>query len=143
MKRILTVLAAVVGLGAAAGMLVVHAQSRTVWDGVYTEAQAKRGGELYGQRCATCHGADLRGADVAPGLMGEEFAEKWEDQPLAPMFELMRVTMPQDAPGSLSRSQTADILAFVLSKAGFPQGDQELAFNTDALGQITFVSKKP
>jgi mono/diheme cytochrome c family protein len=30
--------------------------SRSVWDGVYTEAQAKRGEALFGQNCVSCHG---------------------------------------------------------------------------------------
>jgi mono/diheme cytochrome c family protein len=34
---------------------------RSVWDGVYTEAQAKRGEALFGENCVTCHGPAGRG----------------------------------------------------------------------------------
>lgn len=144
MQRTLAVLA-IVGLGAAlaGGAQSLLAQGKTVWDAVYTDAQAKRGGEMYAQRCATCHAGDLRGAEIAPGLIGAEFEERWNDQPIAPLYELLRVTMPQDSPGSLTRPQAADVLAFMLNKGGFPAGDQELPFNTDALGQITYLAKKP
>ena len=36
-------------------------QDRTVWDGVYTEAQAKRGEEAYKRSCGYCHRDDLAG----------------------------------------------------------------------------------
>ena len=29
---------------------------RSVWDGVYTEEQAKRGEALYEKQCSACHG---------------------------------------------------------------------------------------
>ena len=40
--------------------------SRSVWDGVYTEEQAKRGNPLYQQECANCHGSQLNGGEAAP-----------------------------------------------------------------------------
>ena len=45
-------------------------QPRTAKDGVYTDAQAKRGQALYTDRCAQCHGATL-GGDIAPPLPEE------------------------------------------------------------------------
>ena len=36
---------------------VAHAQDKTVWDGVYTEAQAKRGEAIWTDKCAKCHGS--------------------------------------------------------------------------------------
>ena len=36
-------------------------QSTTVWDGVYTAEQAKRGAALYADNCASCHGLALGG----------------------------------------------------------------------------------
>ena len=45
-------------------------EMRSVWDGVYTAEQAKRGEALYGQHCAACHGGTLLGAEAAPALTG-------------------------------------------------------------------------
>ena len=42
----------------------------TVWDGVFTAAQAQRGETTYEQECATCHLADLLGDGIAPALTG-------------------------------------------------------------------------
>ncbi|HYK63197.1 MAG TPA: hypothetical protein VEV85_27420, partial [Bryobacteraceae bacterium] len=43
---------------------------RTVWDGVYTEAQATRGMMAFGQSCAGCHALAAEGR--AP-LVGDPF----------------------------------------------------------------------
>src|SRR6266550_5283955 len=99
---------------------VAAQQAKSQWDGVYTEDQAKRGEGLYSQYCASCHGPDLAGGEMAPGLTGGEFSSNWNDLSLGELFERMRISMPQNAPGSLSRQQDADILAFMLAKAGVP-----------------------
>ena len=40
----------------------VQAQAaRSIWSGVYTEPQMRRGEELYATRCSRCHGTDLAG----------------------------------------------------------------------------------
>ena len=37
--------------------------TRSIWDGVYTDAQADRGREQYTQHCANCHGDTLMTGD--------------------------------------------------------------------------------
>src|ERR1700736_4987928 len=87
-------------------------QALSIWDGVYTEEQAKRGEPLYTATCGSCHGPDLTGGEMAPGLTGGEFRSDWDGLTVGDLFERVRVSMPQDSPGSLSRQQYADILAF-------------------------------
>ena len=55
----------------------------------------------------------------------------------------MRISMPQNAPGSLSRQQNSDILAFVLYKSNFPAGATELPTQTEVLNTIKFMAMKP
>ena len=117
--------------------------SQTVWDGVYTEEQAKRGGPLYSERCASCHAADLTGGETAPALASAEFKSNWSGLSVDDLFERIKVSMPADNPGSLSRQQTADTLAFVLSRGGFPAGKTELAREAEVLKQIRFEAIKP
>lgn len=50
-----------------------RAESRSVWDGVYTEEQAKRGETVYGKECSSCHGDLLTGGESAPALTGGVF----------------------------------------------------------------------
>ena len=122
---------------------ILAGQEKTVWDGVYTEAQAMRGEQLYLERCVTCHGAALEGTELAPSLAGDEFALNWNDLPLNELSERIRVTMPQDQPGVLNRQQTADTVGFMLSKGGFPAGSEELGAAPGALSSIQFLAKKP
>ena len=93
------------------------AQQKTQWDGVYTEDQAKRGQPLYSEKCSSCHGPDMNGGEMAPSLSGGEFQANWNDLTLGDLFERMRISMPQNNPGSLSRQQNADILAAILQNA--------------------------
>jgi mono/diheme cytochrome c family protein len=136
-------LAGTLALGTLGARGTLAAQEKTQWDGVYTEAQAKRGEPLYNQYCASCHGPDLAGGEMAPGLTGGEFTANWNDLSLGDLYERIRISMPQNAPGSLSRQQNSDILAFILSKMNTPVGQTELSTNTDELKGIKFVAQKP
>src|SRR5258708_8647635 len=47
--------------------------TQSVWAGIYTAEQTKRGEALYAQRCARCHAPDLTGGEIAPALYNEDF----------------------------------------------------------------------
>jgi mono/diheme cytochrome c family protein len=117
--------------------------SQSVWDGVFTDEQAKRGEPLYGKYCTSCHGSTLEGAEMAPPLAGSAFSANWDGLTLGDLFERMRVSMPQDNPGSLSRQQYVDVLTYILSYNKFPAGKTELARETEVLKQIRFLALKP
>ena len=116
---------------------------RSVWDGVYTEAQAVRGEKVAAEHCARCHGQTLTGAEASPALVGDLFNANWEGVPLGDLLERIRVSMPQDMPGSLSRQQNVDVIAYMLKLGKIPVGTVELATDTVVLGQITFRSNRP
>jgi mono/diheme cytochrome c family protein len=123
----------------------VHAQppTKSIWDGIYTEEQATRGKALYSQECSSCHGGELTGGEMAPPLAGGEFMAGWDGLTVGDLFERIRISMPQNAPGSLSGQQNADILAFVFSASKFPTGTTELPKEAGILKQIKFEVKKP
>jgi cytochrome c5 len=110
---------------------------KTVWDGVYTTAQAERGSAAYGTKCAICHKADLTGYQRV--LKGDHFMEHWRESVLNDLFANISATMPRDAPGTLSEGVYLDILAFVLSANAFPAGANELT--RDTLGSIQVEGK--
>jgi len=116
--------------------------TKSVWDGVYTEEQATRGKALYAEQCASCHGAELTGGEMAPALAGGEFIAGWDGLTVGDLFERIRISMPQNAPGSLSGQQNADILAFVFAANKFPAGTTELDKEGMILKTIKFESKK-
>ncbi|OFW26903.1 MAG: hypothetical protein A3H97_21885 [Acidobacteria bacterium RIFCSPLOWO2_02_FULL_65_29] len=140
--KIKLAIAMLLGL-AAATYQSVAAQEKSQWDGVYSEDQAKRGEPLYQEHCSSCHGADMAGGEMAPGLTGGEFAANWNELTLGQLFDRMRTSMPQNNPGSLSRQQNADVLAFMLYKGTAPAGATELATQSEVLGTIKFVGMKP
>jgi S-disulfanyl-L-cysteine oxidoreductase SoxD len=117
-------------------------QEKTSWDAVYTEAQAARGEKLWGEKCAKCHGPDLSGGD-APSLVGSEFSGNWDDLSLGDLAERLRVSMPQDNPQSLSREQTAELVATILRGNHMPAGQTELPFQTEYLKMIKYKASKP
>ncbi len=123
----------------------VHAQppSGSVWSGVYTQAQSDRGKALYAEQCASCHGGELTGGEMAPPLSGGEFMAGWDGLTVGDLFERIRISMPQNSPGSLSGQQNADILAFILNAAKFPAGETELPKEAGILKTIKFEVKKP
>ena len=130
------------GLLAAAAGLLAQTTSRTVWDGVYTTDQAARGAALYASQCASCHGTALTGGESAPPLAGADFFSNWNGLTVGDLFERIRVSMPADRPGKLSRDQDADILAYILSMNQFPSGKTELERQTEALKQIRIEPEK-
>lgn len=128
------------GISAVSGMTL---QTRSNWDGIYTEDQARRGEPLYETACAECHGSDLAGLEMAPGLLGGEFAWNWNGLTMGDLFERVRVSMPQADPSSVSRADKAAILAYLLQANGFPAGDVELGSRTSALRGVNFLAEKP
>ena len=138
-----TVTAAFIGLSAIGSFHGLAQESRSVWDGVYTEEQAKRGGELYSQSCSNCHGVGLEGADMSPALVGGAFSSNWDGLTMGELFERIRISMPADRPGTIGRQQIADILAFILSANTFPSGNTELPREVQVLKQIRFEARRP
>lgn len=117
----------------------VTAQGETsVWAGIYTKAQAARGELVYQEKCALCHSDDLRGENFAPPLVGEPFDARWRDEILANLITVVKVTMPQERPGSLTDNEYADVVAFILMRNSFPDSAQELSVDPSKNRYITF-----
>jgi len=129
-------LAGLLFLASATASLVTAQAStprRTVWEGVYTEAQADRGTMAYGQSCAGCHALAAEGK--AP-LAGEPFWKSFAQKTVGDLLEFVSAYMPNGAPGSLAESTYNDIVALILKSNGFPAGTTELARHTIADVQI-------
>ena len=124
--------AAVCGAMTAAVMTAAEpaaGQTRTVWDGVYTEAQAERGRERYRAICGYCHRDDLSGGGSeagAPALRGPFFLNQWRGRPLVDLFVTIGTTMPQQNPDSLRAQVVIDVVSYLLQQNGMPAGDTEL-----------------
>lgn len=118
-------------------------RARTTWDSVYSVDQAARGETTYARTCSRCHKAALGGADEAPALTGSAFMGSWNGQTLHDLHDRVRTTMPTDTPGTYSRQDIADVIAYMLKFNQFPAGMVELPVGDEELKSITFVSTKP
>ena len=130
-----------VGASAIAALAVPAAQggsARTVWDGVYSEPQAARGKVLSEAQCAYCHQSDLRGQGFAPALVDDAFTSRWQDGNLGDLFTIVKGTMPQDKPASLTDEEYGAIVAYLLQANRYPAGQQELRADPTALKDIVF-----
>jgi mono/diheme cytochrome c family protein len=136
---------AALGLVLAASVAGLSAQtaSHNVWDGVYTADQATQGNAVFADKCATCHGPDLNGAEMAPPLVGATFLGDWVGQSADDLFTRIHTTMPANDPGSLSNAQVAQVLAYILSVNQFPAGSTALPSDDAGLGQIAITAEKP
>jgi quinoprotein glucose dehydrogenase len=130
---------------AAAGALEREAgaqnAARTIWDGVFTEAQAARGQEAYRQACASCHLDDLLGERDAPPLAGAQFSNRWAGSTADDMLQTIRRTMPQEAPDTLGVQGYADIVSYLLKVNGSPAGAAELPADSTTLQQIRITGR--
>jgi mono/diheme cytochrome c family protein len=124
-------------------MAVVGAQgAKSVNEGIYSEAQAKRGEAIYKEQCAACHGDNLEGTGPMPPLAGKDFLANWQGKPVADVFEKTQTSMPATAPGSLSPAQTADVVAYMLSQSKYPAGSADMADKAEALKSINLDAPK-
>ena len=136
MAKTLHLYIAAAALVAVTGAQVVLRAQGTASAGVYTDAQAKRGAGLYTEQCAACHGDDLKGNDIIPGLTGDTFTGNWQGKSVGDLYDKIQMTMPALNPGSLTPAQTADLIAHMLSVSKYPAGETDLASTLDALQQI-------
>lgn len=117
-------------------------QNKTVWDGVFSKAQADRGAAVYKTACAECHGNDLAGDGFAPALMGAEFTGNWNDLSVGDLFERIRISMPPSGPSGVTPAQKADIVAHIMNLNKYPAGTTELEPKTEVLKGIKIEMKK-
>src|ERR1044072_465937 len=125
-----------------AAMALAQSSGASVWDGVFTDEQVKRGSASYQRECSSCHGAALECGDMTPPLVGGGFTSNWNDLTLGDLSERIRLTMPLDSPGKLSRQQNADVIAFILKTKAWPSGTTELPPEVGALKQIKIQATK-
>jgi hypothetical protein len=109
-------------------MLASADSRRSVREGVYSAAQAERGGKVYEARCALCHFAGQYAVNT--------FLKSWSGQTADALFDLIRTTMPKENPGGLKRQEYADLLAFIFKINGLPAGESELKSTDAALKQV-------
>jgi alcohol dehydrogenase (cytochrome c) len=110
----------------------------------FTQAQAAAGAAAYKQHCASCHGADLEGQHLAPGLAGERFDRSWRGRAAGTlMFHLRRMPPnPGREPGGLGDVVYTSILAYLLQANGLPPAAEALPSDPNALAAVTIPRRE-
>ena len=100
---------------------------------VYTAEQAAAGENMFGNVCTGCHNLGSHS--------GSSFSLKWKGRPLFELYEVISEKMPEDDPGSLSPTESAEIVAYLLKVNGSPAGKQALPTDPAELKKIVIETK--
>ena len=106
------------GVFAIAWSLSAQDEATSVQSGVYSQEQAVRGEQLFGEACLVCHQPE----EFADG----GYMDGWSGMSVNDMVEFIRSTMPEDNPGRLKRQEYIDIVAFLFQQNGLPAGETEM-----------------
>lgn len=92
---------------------------------LYTRAQARAGKQVFLQHCVKCHGKNLQGT-LGPAIAGTSFLQTAQRNHWSMYIirYLVVNNMPLHSPGSLSKEQYADVLAYLLASSCYPAGDK-------------------
>src|SRR6516225_4600589 len=115
--------------------------AQSVWDGVYSAAQAERGKAAFETSCVSCHNRDLAGSVRGPALRGDKFMLSWQNGSVNNLYSKIRFSMPATYPETVSDDVKLDIVTYLLQANGFPTGSAELKMEADRLEAIQIVKK--
>jgi S-disulfanyl-L-cysteine oxidoreductase SoxD len=124
-------------LGDAPAVAQAPAAQKTVWDGVYTDAQADRANGTFGANCARCH--TLTPGDGRRPLAGDTFWQKHTQKTVGDLLAYVSANMPNGQGGSLSAGSYNDLMALILKSNGLPAGTTELT--PEAVAKVAIVPK--
>lgn len=103
--------------------------------GVYSDVQADRGHRVYREICSECH-ESWDWTDPA-------FLSRWEEASVFRLWYWIYQRMPHGRPGTLTRRQVTDALAYILRLNGLPPGPAELGSDDDSLDDYWILWTKP
>lgn len=111
-----------------------------IWQGVFTEAQAARGKEVFTSTCIRCHGPDLNGV-TGPALKGDRFFQSFGSEPIDRLYLKVRDTMPLNYGDTVTDSNKLDAVTYILQSNGFPSGPTELKIASEDLATAQILRK--
>jgi len=110
-------------IAAVCGVVILFAQQRPA--GPYTADQVAAGRAAFQTNCASCHAANLSGAE-GPELAGSNFLAQWGDRTTGALINFMQSTMPPGG-AALPGDTYVNLAAFILDANSARPGDRTLA----------------
>jgi cytochrome c5 len=102
---------------------------------LYTELQATDGAAVWTKTCSSCHESkDVTSAD---------FRTKWGGRALFELYEQIRTTMPDDAPGTLTAEEYTNSVAYILKLNGRPAGETKLVADSATMSGMKIELPPP
>ena len=99
----------------------------------YSAEQATRGADVYRGQCSACH--------LPKDHYSADFQQAWGGRTVKALYDYIRSTMPDDAPGELTEQQYLDATAYILKLNGMPAGELPLTSDTLQLKKFTIDIK--
>jgi polar amino acid transport system substrate-binding protein len=101
-------------------------------DGIPAEALATSGEAVYAAECAECHGQQGEGI-VGPALLGDG-ANLTVFNTAQGLHNFVHLSMPQDAPGSLTDQQYLEVVTYLLVENAVVEPDTSISL--EGLGNL-------
>lgn len=98
-------------------------------EATYTPEQADLGERVANRYCVKCHDNSYFEGALYDAVRGQRVEY---------LLDPIRMTMPQDRPGSLKPRHNAALLAWIMSLNGVSPGIEALTDDLEALKQLTF-----
>ena len=138
MLKTLTTVLMVAAAGSLLNAQAADTKPRTVWDGVYTDAQAARATATFSQSCSNCH---TLSQDGTRPLTGDAFWKGFTQKTVAELLTFVKTNMPNGVnAGSLPAPTYNDLVALILKSNGFPAGNTEVS--PDSVAGVQIVPKE-
>ncbi len=107
------------------------------------QSLARASDDAYLRSCSNCHGAELRGGETGPALIGSEFQRRWGSQDSAELEQFVRRTMPPTNPGSLSPADYTAAITHIRRANGWLSADSGgTAARAAALGRTEWLQNR-
>jgi alcohol dehydrogenase (cytochrome c) len=119
----------------------VNAQTGSAPQVSFTPQQASDGKQRYEQHCASCHGYELQGFELAPSLKGRYFERRWGGKSVDLLASGVR-RMPPIGPGSLADKDYVDVIAYLLSHNGVKATDSAFTSDAQQWAKLTVPNQK-
>ena len=113
--------------------------AKTVWTGVYTDAQAERARPTFDGICTQCHTLAPGGATRGGAVSGEKFMAAFQQKTVGDLLSYVSKNMPNGNGGSLPASTYNDLVALILRANGFPTGTTEVS--PDAVANVQIIPR--